>query len=136
MPRASDKDGEVLYAPRLKRTCHLHHASAADVIARVVHIKASSDSRVVDWLLGRSRFQSREPLSLAHRVSRAPVTDVVLRDLIARITDATNPQTKRQQYTDFTSVIIRARQDTHQTAQQLPQHDDKRLPGRAQPEFM
>ena len=62
-------------------TCH--HASAVDVISRVVNIKPSSDVRVVDWLLGRSRFQSRDLLRLAHRVSRAPVTDVVPCDLTA-----------------------------------------------------
>ena len=73
----------------------LHHASAAVVIPRIVNIKPSSDVRVVDQLLGRSRFQSRELLRLAHRVSRAPVTDVGLCDLIARITDATNPRTKK-----------------------------------------
>ena len=62
-------------------TCH--HASAVDVIPRVVNIKPSSNVRVVDWLLGRSRFQSRDLLRLAHRVSRAPVTDAVPCDLTA-----------------------------------------------------
>ena len=82
-------------------TCH--HASAADVIPRVVNIKPSSNGRVVDWLLGRSRFQSRDLLRLAHRVSRAPVTDVVLCDLIASWARrsknhgfTTNPRTRRQ----------------------------------------
>ena len=59
--------------------------------------------RVVDWLLGRSRFQSRDLLRLAHRVSRVPVTDVVLCDLIASWARrpknhgfTTNPRTRRQ----------------------------------------
>ena len=42
-----------------------HHASAAVAITHIVHIKVSSDVRVVDWLLGKSRFQSRELLILS-----------------------------------------------------------------------
>ena len=69
----------------------MHHVSAANVITCIVNIKPLSDVRVVDWLLRRSRliFQGHELLRPAHRVSRAPVTDVVLCDSRARITDDT-----------------------------------------------
>ena len=65
----------------------MRHVSAADVITCIVNIKPLSDVRV----LRRSRliFQSHELLRPAHRVSWAPVTDVVLCDLRARITDDT-----------------------------------------------
>ena len=90
--------------PAAEENMPLAPCLAADVVARVVHIKPSSDDiKVVDWLLGRSRFQSRDLLRLAHRVSRAPVTDVVLCDLIASWARrpknhgfTTNPRTRRQ----------------------------------------